>query len=269
LLGPADGRYLLRLSEQSGGEPSHVIVFSTLGAPERHRLARRRRPAPSQPEPEPVSTSRVTVIESRAPFDDATAAARWLRDAGEKELEQGLAVLNRVLYAHRLVSADPAVNPVFRHSALVARVGYGAGEQVADGLWTDAHELVPRAARRSRTKVMVPQARLAAVLGARERALACEELILRARLDVDQDRPREAALQLLVALDAALAELAVEPHAEQLRERLLELEDRRDAVAELAQSALAGPLSGAQLETLTGVLVRLESALRARVVLNA
>jgi hypothetical protein len=246
-----------------------VIVFATLGAPERHRLSRRRRPAHRQPEPAPVTTSRATVIELRAPFSDAGAAAAWLRRAREEELERGLAVLNRALHAFRLVTADPAVNPVARHSALVARVGYGAGEQVADGLWADACELVPRAPSRARAKVLVPQARLAAVLAGRERALACEELILRARLDVDHGRPREAALQLLVALDAALAELALDPRAEQLRERLLELDARRDEVAELAQSALAGPLSGAQLETLTGVLVRLESALRARVVLNA
>ena len=58
-----------------------------------------------------------------------------------------------------------------------------------------------------------PQARLAAVLGARERPLACEELALRARLDLDHGREREAALQLLVALDAALAELARGPAA--------------------------------------------------------
>ena len=64
--------------------------------------------------------------------------------------------------------------------------------------------------RRRRSRILAPQARLAALLGAREAALACEELTLRARADVDQGRPREAALQLLVALDAALAELAAD-----------------------------------------------------------
>lgn len=246
-----------------------MLVFSTLAAPERRRLARRRRQAAPEPEPEPVSTTRVTVIEPRGPFHDPAAAAAWLRGAGEQELDGAIAVLNRVLHAYRLVTADPAVNAVSRDHALVARVGYGAGEQVADGLWADAYELVPRARRRSRTKVLVPQARLAAVLGAREKALACEELTLRARLDVDQDRPREAALQTLVALDAALAELALDPHAEQLRERLEELDAHRDEVAEIAQTALAGALSASQLEALTGILVRLESALRARAVLNA
>ena len=58
-----------------------------------------------------------------------------------------------------------------------------------------------------------PQARLAAVLNGRERPLACEELTLRARLDLDHGREREAALQVLVALDAALAELAADPQA--------------------------------------------------------
>jgi len=246
-----------------------VVVFATLAAPERRRLARRRRAAPPQPEPEPVSTQRVTVIELGRPLADARQAERWLAQAGEEELGRGLAVLNRTLHAFRLVCADPAIGPVSREAALVARVGYGAGEQVADGLWTEAFELVARAPRRSRARVLAPQARLAAVLGGRERALACEELILRARLDVDHDRPREAALQLLVALDAALAELAVEPRAGELRERLAELDGHRDEVAEIAQAALAGPLSSAQLDALTRTLVRLESALRARAVLNA
>ena len=64
--------------------------------------------------------------------------------------------------------------------------------------------------------MLTPQARLAAVLSARERPLVCEELTLRARLDLDHGRGREAALQLLVALDAALAELQADPAADAL-----------------------------------------------------
>ena len=41
-----------------------------------------------------------------------------------------------------------------------------------------------------------PQERLAALLGGRDAALACEELALRARGDLDHGRAREAALQL-------------------------------------------------------------------------
>ena len=98
--------------------------------------------------------------------------------------------------------------------------------------------------------------------------LACEELTLRARTDVDHDRDREAALQLLVALDAALAELPVDPHAASLADRLAELRGRREAVAAAAQTALSGPLDDAARKVVVETLGRVEAALRARAVLS-
>jgi len=118
-------------------------------------------------------------------------------------------------------------------------------------------------------KVLEPQARLAAVLNGRERALACEELTLRARLDLDGGRDREAALQVLIALDAALAELAIDPTAPLLGERLNELRDQRDGVALAAQAALGGPLPTADLQAVTFALSRIEATLRARAVANS
>ena len=88
--------------------------------------------------------------------------------------------------------------------------------------------------------MLAPQAGFAAVLGGRRRTLLCEELTLRARLDVYEGHDRQAALQVLVALDAALAELCLDPAAPLLAERLEELRGRRDAVAGAAQAALAG-----------------------------
>lgn len=244
-------------------------MFLTLGAPERRRIQRKKRSVDPEPEPAPVSTTRATVIDVGQPFQSNDGAATWLRRAGDDDLDAGLTVLNRALHAFRLVTADPAVGPVDRHGALVARIGYGAGEQVADGLWTAALELVERSKRQSRTRVLTPQARLAAVLGGRERALACEELILRARLDVDHDRLREAALQVLVALDAAVAEISVDPTAPHLQGRLTDLTDRRDKIADAGQAALAGDLAPEDREFVIETLVRLESALRARAYLNA
>jgi hypothetical protein len=265
-LGPPDGRYLVRPAGDGDRPPSHVLVFATLGAPERRRFAgrRRERDAAPEPEPTPVATARATVIDVGEPLDDAGAQA-WLRAAGESDLAAGLAVLNHALHAFRIATADPYVQPVGRGQAIVARVGFGAGEEVAAGLWSAAKELMAPEGRPRRARVLAPQARLAAVLGSRQPALACEELALRARLDLDHARPREAALQLLVALDAALAELGADPHAGELAERLDELRGQREPVAAAAQAALSGPLSEAHAASVAFALGRVEAALRARV----
>lgn len=242
-----------------------MLVLATLGAPERRRLSSRRaRRLNARPEPDasPVATGRATVIDVGERLDERQAAA-WLDGAGEQQLEADLAVLNRALHSFRLASADPYLNPVERHQVLVARIGYGLGEQVADGLWTHARELVAPAHRQRRAKVLHPQARVAALLGGRERPLACEELTLRARLDLEQGRDRESALQLLVALDAAIAELPSADADAGLGERVDELREQRDAVARAAQAALAGPLEQPEFETVTFVLGRIEAALRA------
>lgn len=268
-LGPADGRYLVRAPGDADGPPSHVVVIVTLGAPERRRLAaRRRRDVEPQPAPTPVATGRATIIDVGRPLADQAAARAWLDAAGEDALQAGLAVLDRALHAFRVATADPYLPPAGRAQALVARVGFGAGEEVADGVWTAARELAADPGRRRiRPRPprgrLEPQARIAAVLGGRVSPLACEELTLRARLDLDHGRPREAALQLLIALDATLAELGAGPHATELADRLAELRDRRDPVAAAAQAALGGPLSDDQLATVSSTVERIEAALRA------
>lgn len=247
-----------------------MLVIATLGAPERRRLtAKKKTQALPEPEPNLVATGRATVIDVQDGLATAEEGQAWLRGIDEDYLDARLEVLNRALHAFRLVTADPYLGPVSRHQALVARVGYGAGEEVADGLWTEAVELRERPRRQRRAAVLQPQARLAAILSGRERALACEELALRARLDLDHGRDREAALQLLVALDAALVELATDPTAQALGERLAELRQQRDAVGEAAQRALSGPLSAQQREVVARALGRIEAALRARAVANA
>jgi hypothetical protein len=262
-LGPPDGRYLIRPAGAGADAPaSHVLLVSTLGAPRRPRPGRRRRrPAPPGPAPAPVSTGRATVIAVEPPLADAASAMAWLSNAGEDRLAADLAVLNRALHEFRLAVADPYVQLVERGRVLVARVGFGEGEQVASGDWTQARELVHAPRRERRARLLEPQARLAAMLGGREPPLVSAELALRARLDVDHDRFREAALQLRVALDAALAELGSDGA---LAGRVAELQGERDAVEAAARAALAGPLSAHERETVTATLGRLEAALRAR-----
>lgn len=242
-----------------------MLVLATIGAaPRRGRLSRRRRAAPPEPDPTPVATGRATVISVASPLADEAAARRWLADAGEEQLAADLQVLNQALHAHRLISFDPHLPEAGRSQLLVARVGYGAGEEVAEGRWSQARELLPPPAPRGRGKLLAPQARLAAVLGQRDQVLACEALTLRAQADVQAGRWREAALQVLVALDATLAELGADPLTASLTERLEELSDLREPVAEAAQAALAGELSAAQHEAVELTLGRIEAAIKAR-----
>ncbi|MDX6681951.1 MAG: hypothetical protein QOG94_1990 [Solirubrobacteraceae bacterium] len=269
-LGPEPGRYSIR--ERLGEAAGWILVLRTLGAAERRgqpRL-RRRRPVRAVPSPAPelVTTSRATLVDT-AHLDGREAAERWLRTADLAELAGGAIVrLNRVLHAHRIATADAYAHEVSLHQALVVRVGFGAGEQVAEGRWDQAREL-PRerhgaAALRPGRAALRPQERLAALLGGRDAALACEELALRARSDLDAGRVREAAIQLRATLDAALAEL--EPWREQagLAPRLDELRAHREGVGAAADAALRGGLEEQQIATVRGALARVEAALRAR-----
>jgi hypothetical protein len=142
----------------------------------------------------------------------------------------------------------------------------GRGDEVADGRWTDARVLPPvRPRSERRAGALRPQERLAALLAGRDVALAAEELTLRARLDLDRGRTREAALQLRVALEAALAELQAWSHRADLAQRLAELRGQRAAVAAAANRALEGGLDADELATVERVIGRLEAALAARV----
>jgi hypothetical protein len=259
------------------GAITHVVVLATLGAPERGRRASRSRPrgraVASADAAAPVATGRAMIITTARPLGDADAARTWLRTAGEAELADSLAVLGRVLQAQRIATADPYVAPVGRDALIGARVGFGSGTELAEGRFGEARELSApgrtgvgpaRPGGLRRRRALVPAARLAGLLAGREAALACEELALRARLDLDGGRPREAALQLLVALDAALAELPADPHGPALSERIAELRGRREAVAAAAQAALSGAPSADAQATVADTVARLEAALRAR-----
>jgi len=266
VLGPADGRYVMR---GAGGLPSHVIVFETLGAVERRALlGRKRKPraAEPEPEPEPVTTTRVTLV-GADPFVDQREAERWLSQAdAETEADDGIAVVNGVLHAYRTAANDPYVREVSRERALAVRVGIGDGDQVASGKWTEAVTLQRAASRRSerRASVLRPQERLAAILSGRDVALASEELTLRGRADLDAGRSREAALQLRVAMEAAISELAPWADRGRMGERIERLRGERGVVGDAANRALEGGLDDETVEEITRVLGMVEAALRAR-----
>lgn len=271
-LGPDDGRYLVRDAEED--EPVAILVLRTLGAPERRRLPRlgqrrpRAAPAAPRPDPTPVPTTRATVIVTDRPLSGPEPAVRWLgglgADGAAEAAEDGLAVLNRALAAQRAATQDPYVREVELGQALVVRVGFGTGAQLAEGRWTDAVEPPSPGGgrgRRRRVRALAPQERLAAILGAREIVGPAEELALRARLDLDQGRERTAALQLGVALDAALAELGGDGA---LTNRVEELRGLRPDVQAAAAAALAGDVPAEARVTVGAALERLEATLRAR-----
>lgn len=259
-LGPPDGRYVTR--GEAGGEAERIVVLRTVGAPQRSRLSRRaRRVEPGADGPTPVPTARATVIRAEA-LTTADHGEAWLdrlrrdRDAIESEAVTAARELNALLRAHRAAAADPYVRDVAPEGATAVRVGYGSGDEVADGRYAAALELPPAGVNsrvRRRAEALTPDERLAALLGKREEVLACEELVLRARTDLDAGRPREAALQARVALEAALAEL-----------RGTDLAQYRDAVARAANEALTGDPSPDSQAEVSGAVKGIDTALRRR-----
>ncbi len=265
-LGPPDGRYVLR---GHAGVPAHVLMLATLGSTERRGLLGRKQRKPRAVEPPeaplPVVTARATLVAAE-PFASHAEAERWREEVdAETEAADGLRVLNRVLHVHRLAAVDPHVREVGRAGALAIRVGVGEGEPLAHGRWRAAVELPPVDPGASRSAaVLRPQERLAAVLGGRDVALASEELTLRARSDIEAGRVREAALQLRVALEAALSELAPWSDREAISNRIGDLREERGTVAAAANMAVNGGLDDDTIEEVERVLDLLEAALRAR-----
>jgi len=261
LLGPGDGRFLVRSEPE--GELEGVLVLSTLGAPQRRFLSGRKGREIEKAEAEPVPTSRATVTRPSS-FDETMEAEAWLAalradaDSAEAEVDAALATLNRAIHAHRASRADHHARDVSADAALVVRIGYGPGDAVAEGRYAEAWEL-PRERRRTRRSMEGPEERFAALLGGRAQVLACEELVLRARADLDAGRPREAALQGRIALESLLAEM---PHIPGDRRPALEAD--RDVVGRAANAALAGDLTDDLARSLGEAVMHMESALRAR-----
>jgi hypothetical protein len=256
-----------------------VLVVQTLGAPSAPGR-RRRRPRRSAAEEQPASLplTRVTAIRAFAPLQSQAEAARWLDEACEAEdtvdvlVGDGIALLNRALHAQAVAAADPrAQSHLAPERAVVVRLGYGSGEEIADGRFTDARAVdvgggVSR--RRRREEELRPQERVAAVLRGRERLDVCETLLLRARADLDAGREREAALQLRVGLEALLAELQGALSDPAHEQDMGAAAERKQAIGEAANAALVGPLSEDQLEAVEATQAICERILRRRRVLR-
>lgn len=270
-LGLDDGRYLLRGGQDQQAET--VVVVQTLGGAAPSRRSRRRRPRRIEPggDPPEVPFTRLTVI--TAERAEPEAAARELQrvaadpEAAEASVVGGLRAVNAVLRAHRVATHDPYGHEVGREATLVARVGYGTGGGLTEGRWEEAVEIPYPERRRRRAGALRPQERLAAVLAGREPINVCETLLLRARADLEQEHPREAALQLRAGLEALLAELPAGGDEGDQAQDLAALGERRESTGEAAHEALAGELSTERVGQVAETLGICERVLRRRQIL--
>ena len=251
-----------------GPETPLVLVAETYSAPypARRRL-RRGKPQPAHPGPATdVPVTRLMVVVASAIEGEGEAWLERLR-ADEKErdafVERGLACVRKAVAARRITATDPAVADPSADSMLAIRIGFGQGDELVERQWEQAIELPREGRRAGRSEALRPQERMAALLGLRDTALACEELVLRARADSDAGRGREAALQLRVGLEALLAERArLTGHGQE--QDLDELTGRRRITGDAANEALQGPLSAERVSEVEETLAICERVLRRR-----
>ena len=220
-IGLAEGRYLVR---EDGAE--RVLIVQELGAARPARRGRRRPRAVEPGAPAQVPVTVVTVTGERVASADEGSA--WLKqvtrdgDRGAAEVRAATRIVNRALSAARAGAQNPLVQEIGATRALAIRLGHGSGDELADGRWSEAIELPPP--RRGRLDEVDPQSRIAAVLAGREEVHPAETLMLRARLDAEQGREREALYGIRAAL-AALEEIPSE-RSEELGKQLAAVREK-------------------------------------------
>ena len=226
-----DGRYLIR-----SGPAERVLVTETEGAlPPARRRRRRPRKVTVTDAPVTVSIAVVTVIRADRPFDSETAAATWLDQLEDPDftgdvLDDAIRTLDRARAADATTAGVPFGTPTGLNDLLAAKIGYGEGELVASGRFTEALDVDARGGtgskRRERMTRTGTLAQTAAVLGGREELTACEALIPRIRFDLETGNEAAAFLAIAPAAGATIRELefAVEDDGhEQDLDRLEEL----------------------------------------------
>jgi hypothetical protein len=165
--------------------------------------------------------------------------------------------VNRAIQAHRVSSGDPYATDVTRRQARRVRLGYGSGDELVEGRWRDAVTLPPEAVRARRRRMLAPEEQVAAILGGRRTVHASEELLLRARMDLDQGRSREAALQARAAYQALDAERGGEQED-------AALEADGELLEGIVAAALRGPLGEREAGALEEAVAEMERYARRR-----
>lgn len=271
-LGIDDGRYPVRAHRDTEPGPTDaVLVCRTFGAPAPPR--RRRRPKPRAVTAGEVSTipvTQLTVIAAEPIPGDPAAWLDELRgDEGRRTdlVNQALAHVRRAVGARRIAAGEPALGDPSAETAMSVRIGFGDGEALVDGEFEQAIEVPRDPERLSRAAALRPQERMAAMLGGRARRLPCQELVLRARSDLEAGRGREAALQIRVGLEALLADRDAFTGAAQEQD-LGFLDGRRGITGDAANEALRGEPSPERAAEVAATVAVCERVLRRRAALG-
>ena len=143
---------------------------------------------------------------------------------------------------------------VSRDRALVVRLGYGSGDEVADGRYGEAHRAAAPRARRVKRSMEAPEERFAALLGGREEIHPAEELVLRARADLNAGRPARGGAPVPRGPRGAPA----------LRAAPTSCRSHREVVAAAANAALSGTMPGEHAAELEDAVAAMERALKRR-----
>jgi hypothetical protein len=251
-------------------------VVRTEGAPRAGRRRRRgSRRSEGDGERAAVPVTLATAIRAFDPLAGEDEARRWLDEAAGVDdtadvlVEEGAALLNRALHAQGVATGDPGIAELSPARAIAVRIGYGTGDEVAESRYSEAREIDPGGGRRRRRREdLRPIEVVAALLGGRQRADACETLIPRARADLDAGRTREAALQLRVGLEALLAELRDALSDPGHSEDMAVLGERRSQAGDAANAALRGELDETAARDVAELIELSERVLRRRRVLR-
>lgn len=251
------GRWTVR---GHANRPRAVVVVDATERPPRRFRRKRRKIADATS----VPVSRVTVIDADpldAPDPDAWLAEHDADDA----VDDALAVVRRLAHVNAIAGGEARPRPLRWRDLTRAVLAYGSGYEGADGTWS-SHRTVtvpadePHRVRRS-GRGLGNEERLADLLSGRDPVLAAERLSLRVQHDLDAEHFREAALQLRIAVEAAIAELEPWREAPHVDAALTELRGTRGAVAEAATAAVRGGLTDEQVETVRAIAATLQSAL--------